>query len=275
MLKFGNTFVNFGGTYLTDWASYSKDMNPLNLPTNTIRCKFSSGYTPTMGDTQTLVDSTNNIWDIYKESNNWNSLFNEYSKEHKLLEVLGANTKNVTSMVSLFRHCISLTKVALFDTSSVTDMTEMFYNCTSLTTVPLFNTSKVTTMFYMFYYCISLITVPLFNTYNVTDMRNMFDNCTSLTSVPLFDTSSVTVMDYMFFHCYNLTYIPLFDTSSVTDMNYMFVDCRYVKSGALALYHQASSQATPPVGHQSTFRNCGSSTTTGSTELVQIPSSWK
>lgn len=44
-------------------------LNPLNLPPNTIRVKFSSGYTPTMDDTQTLVDANENVWDIYKQSN--------------------------------------------------------------------------------------------------------------------------------------------------------------------------------------------------------------
>lgn len=124
--------------------------NPLGLPSNTIRCKFSSGYTPNMGDTQTLVDSTNNIWDIYKEDNNWRSLFNG---NNYLLEVIGANTTNVTAMNIMFQYCHGLTTVSLFDTSNVTNMGGMFQGCDYLTIIPLFNTSNVVTMQNTFYNC--------------------------------------------------------------------------------------------------------------------------
>ena len=125
------------------------------LPPNTIRCKFSAGYTPTMGDTQTLVDVDNNIWDIYKASNDWSSLFGNCSD---LLEVLNANTSNVTDMKWMFSYCTSLTTAVLFDTSNVTDIHSMFYWCTSLTTIPLFDTS------------------------NVIDIRAMFQNCSNVES---------------------------------------------------------------------------------------------
>ena len=97
MLKFGNTYLNYGGTYLSGWEACDP-YNPLDLPTNTIRCKFTNGYTPDMGETQTLVDSTNNVWDIYKASNNWTSLF---SSNTNLLEVLGANSSNVINMYKM------------------------------------------------------------------------------------------------------------------------------------------------------------------------------
>ena len=113
------------------------------------------------------------------------------------------------------------------------------------------------------------------NTTGITNMSSVFTTCTSLTTVPLFDTSSVTDMSYMFNGCSNLTSITLFDTSKVTNMNSTFNNCTNVQSGALALYQQASSQTTPPSRHSSTFKNCGSNTTTGSAELEQIPSGWK
>jgi surface protein len=149
--------------------------NPLGLPPFTIRCKFKSGYTPTMGNSQTLVDSTENVWDIYKDSPNWADLFRTNSN---LLEVLGANT------------------------------------------------------------------------------------------------SSCTRMRYMFAYCSSLTTVPLFDTSSCTDMSYMFKSCTNVQSGALALYQQASTQATPPSNYSGCFESCGSNTVTGRAELAQIPTSW-
>jgi len=246
-------------------------LNPLGLPPFTIRIKFKSGYTPTMGDSQTLVDTDENVWDIYKNSTDWTSLF---EKNSKLVEVLGANTSSCTNMSYMFNYCTALTTVPLFDTSSCTNMSYMFQNCSSLTTVPLFDTSSCTNMSYMFYSCIALTTVPLFDTSSCTDMSRMFNYCTALTTVPLFDTSSCTNMSYMFNYCNALTTVPLFNTSSCTDMSYMFYRCRNVQSGALALYQQASTQATPPSSHSYCFSNCGSNTVTGAAELAQIPASW-
>ena len=147
------------------------------LPEKTIRCKFTAGYTPAMGDNQTLVDAGENIWDIYKSSDDWTGLFTNCTA---LLEVLGANTTGVTNMGYMFSDCTNLAAVPLFDTSSVTRTNSMFYSCTNLTAVPLFNTSSVTLM------------------------QNMFRECTSLTIVPLFDTSNVTNMDDMFRNCFNV-----------------------------------------------------------------------
>ena len=169
------------------------------LPSHTIRCRFKTGYTPSTGDSQTLVDASNNIWDIYKASNSWSYMFS--SDASNLVEVIAANTTGVTVMSGLFYMC-------------------------------------------------------------------------EIATVPLFDTSSVTNMAGMFMMCHDLTSVPLFDTSSVTDMSYMFYDCSAVQSGALALYQQASGQATPPSNYASCFTNCGSNTVTGAAELAQIPSSW-
>lgn len=155
------------------------DYNPLNLPPHTIRCKFSAGYVPSMGDSQTLVDASENIWDIYLSSNDWIGLFYEILP---LVNVIGANTTGVVNMRSMFYGCSDLISVPLFDTSSVTDMTSMFKNCTNLASVPLFDTSSVTTMVDMFYWCTSLKIVPLFDTSLVTDMRSMFDGCHAVES---------------------------------------------------------------------------------------------
>ena len=142
------------------WLKKPADpLNPLGLPPNTIRVKFNSGYTPpsTLGDTQTLVDSTNNIWDIYKDGTKLTML----AGNTNLLEVLGANTSNITDMSYTFSSCTALTNVALFDTSNVTNMLGMFdmyyaSGTAALASVPLFDTSKVTNMISMFYKCINV-----------------------------------------------------------------------------------------------------------------------
>lgn len=133
---------------------------------------------------------------------------------------------------------------------SGTNFRSFLYGCTNLVEVLGANTTGITNMGYMFTYCFSLATVPLFDTTSVTNMYGMFESCKSLTA------------------------IPLFNTSKVTNMSSAFESCSNVETGALALYQQASTQATPPTNHTNTFYYCGSNTTTGAAELAQIPSSW-
>lgn len=152
---------------------------------------------------------------------------------------------------------------------------ELLFKQKDLNEVLWANTTGVITMNHMFFGCTSLTYVPLFDTSKVTSMPSMFMECSSLKSVPLYDTSKVTDMDSMFWECTSLKSVPLFNTSNVTYIGFMFRDCINVESGALALYQQASTQATPPPEHDQTFYNCGSNTTTGAAELAQIPYGWK
>lgn len=221
-------------------------LNPLGLPPFTIRCKFDAGYTPTMGTSQTLVDEDENVWDITKNSNNWDGLFQGC---YFIFEVLGANTTSVTSMNEMFNGCVRFASIALFDTSSVTSMNLMF-NATTISELPLFDTSSVTSMNRMLCSCRYLTKLPLLNTHSAMDMKGMCMGCEGLTQ------------------------IPLFDTTSATDVSSMFSGCMYVESGALALYQQASSQANPPAKHASAFDSCGVRTTSGMAEFNQIPKDW-
>lgn len=145
LYKKNNAFVGYSNNAPID------PYNPLGLPPNTIRVKFISGYTPSMGDVRTLVDSTNNVWDIYKQNDEWINLFKGCTTQ--LLEVLGANTTNVTNMRQMFVNCNALTNVQLFDTSNVTDMGSMFELCISLKSIPLFDTSKVIIFNFAFSSC--------------------------------------------------------------------------------------------------------------------------
>lgn len=248
--KHDNGFVRLNTKFVQGGPS---EFNPLNLPPHTVRVRTSNGYAPkksqyTKYDSATLVSGTTDVYDVYKNNQSFESLLSDCNN---VVDILGANTRGVTSMDS------------------------MFYSCTSLSSVPLFDTSKVTNMRFMFGICKSLPSVPLFDTSNVTNMKSMFASCSSLTNSPLYDTSKVTNMDSMFYHCYILSSVPLFDTSNVNDMRSMFDYCYNVQSGALALYQQASTQANPPTYHDCTFRYCGRYTQTGAAELAQIPSNWK
>ena len=241
MLKFGNDVLKVD----TSWIDYHPEpdpYNPLNLPPNTIRVRWTDGMvpeTPLATTTMVQVSSEPNIWDItcntpYIPDRNyvsWNYLFDPGSygggmNTSYLKEVLGANSSNVRSMAHMFLSCDRLESVALFDTRNLGVMTEMFMDCDWVE------------------------------------------------SLPLFDTSSVYNMDKAFANMSHLKNIPLFDTSYVHYANNTFSGCSRVESGALAMYNQMSSQANPPVAHEDTFHLCGWFTTTGAAELAQIPTSW-
>lgn len=167
------TAVYYGSTKL--WEATP------SLSAGTIRCKFSTGYTPAMGDSQTLVDASENIWDIYKSGNSWSSLFYSISA---LVSVIAANTTGVTKMSNTFDGCSNLTTVQLFDTSSVTAMSAMFKGCSGLTSVPLFDTSSATNMSNMFQNCTMVQSgaLALYNqastqTTPPTNHTNTFYNC--------------------------------------------------------------------------------------------------
>ena len=121
---------------------YEDMYNPLDLPANTLRIKFSQGYTPTKGDTRTLVDAEQNIWDIYIASNDWSSFYYDYDGV-EILDVMGANTTNVTSMFDTFHSCINMTHIALFDTRNVIDMSQMLIRCEALTAIPSYDVTNV------------------------------------------------------------------------------------------------------------------------------------
>ena len=183
--------------YKSNCINYKDPYNPLDLPPNTIRVKFKSGYTPTMGDTQTLVDSNENVWDIYKQSNDWSNLFafETAGADVIVLEILGAETSNVTNMYKLFYFCKSLTTITLFNTSNVTNTGSMFHGCEALTSIPLYVTSKVTDMKWMFCGCKSLTSIPLFDTSKVTDISYMFRDCTNVQSGALALYQQVSTQD--------------------------------------------------------------------------------
>lgn len=234
--------------------------NPLNLPPYTIRLKYIDGYTPKKPSTSAAkywsskqVSVSPNVWDISYTTSYWslNGYPDYFGTKDNILEVLGANTTNVTDMSALFSKCHNLSSIALFDTSNVTTMFRLFEDCESLITVPLFNTSKV------------------------TSMQTMFQNCYNLKEIPLFDTHNVNNLSYFCYKCVSLTKVPLLNTYNLYQINHGFTGCYKVETGALALYQQMSTQATPPAAHGDCFYNCGRDTTTGAAELAQIPSGWK
>lgn len=139
--------------------------NPLGLPQYTVRAKLSSGVTPSISpyytSSVTLVDSVNNIWDLYLMQTSWNfdsSFFSVFDiPRGEVLEILGANTTGVTNMYKFCYYEEGLTSVVPFDISSVTDARYMFGYCVRLTSVPSFNpSSSLTNVNYMFRNCLAV-----------------------------------------------------------------------------------------------------------------------
>lgn len=156
---------------------------------------------------------------------------------------------SLTSLLKFFASASGVSKVIIngWNPSGV-DCTRMFYNC-SVTEVIFPDNAKVTNAWHMF-------------------------NSSSIMNAPDLDLSSCTVSDSMFSNCTALQSVPLYATDSITNCSSMFNGCTAVESGALALYQQMSTQATPPTSYSGCFTNCGSDTVTGAAELAQIPTSW-
>lgn len=241
---FLNSNINIAGSFVDKY-------NPLGLPDKTIRVKFTPGYTPYMGDTRTLVDSQNNIWDIYRNNDysfSWERLFVNNSA---LTDILGANITAVQSLQQTFGSCTALTSVALFDLSKAKNISYMFQGCQNLEYIPEFDVRNATTMY------------------------SIFSTCHKLKSASLLNTSAVTSIGFSFYDCSSLKYVPLLNTTNMQYTYAAFNNCYNVISGALALYNQLTAQTIPSSSHAYTFYNCGINTTQGAAELAQIPSDWK
>lgn len=286
----------------------SDPYNPLGLPDYTARLQFASGATPTSSKgTFTQVSSSPNVWDWHYEDSNWEfALSTQYepTKNPTPISVvptaiLGLNAKNVTNVSYMFSGDTGLTSVGTIDLSDATNTihmfaycsdlasvntvympsvysaTGMFYYDSSLTATPtIISTSDLASVSDMFANCSKLVHASVFDTSGVTSFDSMFGSCTKLVDTPLFDTSNATNLSSMYYSCQKIKTVPLYDTAKATTVMSMFSGCWAVQSGALALYQQMSTQATPPSDHRQCFTQCGADTTTGAAELAQIPSSW-
>jgi hypothetical protein len=164
-----------------------------------------------------------------------------------------------------------------FPSNRAITVEKMYYNCSALTSATL-NGLHCSTAYQAFIGCQNLTSATLSNCV-IEDARQMFGSINSGAPCLLSDSLTMTNVKVvgsasaMFAKC-NLTTVPLFDTSETTSMTNMFAYNHNVESGALALYQQASSQATPPSSYSNCFAGCGRDTVTGAAELAQIPTDW-
>ena len=282
--NFGSVYLGstkMGPAYLGNVKVYSSvpNYNPLNLPPYTIRFRFADGGSPSRNaGILTRVSTSPNVWDLTYTSPDWSKLFygnglNYWSSE-SVLEILGANSTNVTNMDSMFYKCSNLTSVALFDTSSVTNLGMAFYQCSSLTSIPRFDTHLVTSFVSTFYQCTSLASIGDIDTSASTDMQYTWGYCPSLTALPKLNLSSSVVIGGMCYGCSSLRTIPpLIFSNNLKSPIHAFQECVNVESGAYDMYLTLS--AIPDLwSYSDTFTNCGSNTVTGRADLARIPRSW-
>jgi len=229
----------------------------ITLPPYTIRLLYRDGITPDFtrplnrGATITQVSAEPNIWDVTLESSDWTALFMAYTAiQNDLLEVLAANTTNVTNMSNLFSENRALTSIRSLDTTNVTNMQRLCFYCTSLTSIPQLKSQNVTNAKAAFADCFALTFIPIIDFPNATDVGSLYASCTSIIEVPLLNIPKATIVNYLFSGCYN------------------------VKSGALALYRKLALQESI-TSHTRSFWDCGRDTIEGAAELAQIPDDWK
>ena len=270
--KHDNGFVRLNTKFVQGGPT---EFNPLKLPYHTIRIK----YNGSLSQNTTLyfkpwTGYAGGIYDIYLgTTNNWNSLF---YNDTNLLEVLGANSKGVSSTVGMFSHCYNVTGISTFDTSKVQNTTNMFYSCINLNSVGPHPLDEDTMADYMFYSCYNLSSIPDFgdtkltscqamfdgcrklssapslDTSDVTSTYMMFESCSSMTSVPFYDTHNVLSSNRMFYDCHSLIHSPTFDLSKVTDMNGMYANCSALTS--VPLFHTTFTNKTGNMSNA--FYNC-------------------
>ena len=244
------------------------DPNPLNLPSHTIRVKFRHGFTPANDrthsfDSITLVDSTENVYDLTKNSNDWHGLLTggqsgSIFDENSVLEVLGANSSEVTNMYDMYSTQESLTSVAYSDTSSVTNMENMFLECYGLLSLPEFDTSNVVYFANFASGCSLIQSIPAYNLNKVLDMSNAFAYCEAVTEIPDFDCD---------------------DIGAGTDelvVAYAFQGCRNVETGITRMYNKLKDKDYwDSYNYACVFLDCGVDTESGRAELAGIPNWWK
>ena len=243
-------------------------VTPLHVPPFTIRFQFvddSSSFDPTQqtwyyGIEATWTHVEGSVWDFYYPVSSWwngvnpnykfcifggNPGGNKYNAgplQNVKFNVIDANVTGVEYAPRLFWDCRKLQSICLFDTSGLKEVGGWFERCLGLSYIPDFDFSGVVHE----------------NQYS-RDFAQFYDLSKAQ---PSSSTKGLLAVP-------NLT-LP---ASGSLIFDSMFNSAKYVESGALALYTKAAAIGTP-YSTTSAFRNCGVATTTGASELAQIPTSW-
>lgn len=249
MLKYNGNVIKLSGS----WANYVLPYTP-TLPAKTMRFEFSgsmedpTGFGWKSGSVWTRVSSSPNVWDYYRNSDDWGYefvLINDVYIPLSGFKILEANLSGVTNM--------SGACVATYLSSD-----QFFLKCTSIENV---YAPDIIYMSYAFAY-------EGWYNYGPSSLR-------SISFAPgSFSNGRNINCEGMCCGRQSLQTVPMFDTTHVINVNNMFRKCEYVESGSLALYEQMANQTNVPPDHDKCFDDCGTSTTSGRAEYDQIPRSW-
>ena len=191
--------ININPLEESTYALLSSDQKTLTFYHDTMKdsregtiYELNTSYNPAWSSVSTITDVVFDSSFAQARPKTTEYWFNNQANLKNITGIQYLNTSEVTSMVSMFNGCSSLTNldVSHFNTSNVTTMVSMFNGCSSLTSLD----------------------VSQFNTSHVTTMASMFANCSSLTSLDVssFVMSSDLVATNLFNGCKNLKdlYIP-------------------------------------------------------------------
>ena len=211
------------------------------LPVRTFRFKFSNAAF----DPSTTLASANLTWTaVNAASGIWDAL----------------NIKTGTDpYYELFRGLLSTTNMGSVrcelvgaNASDMVNATGLFRSCDALTTIGKMDLS------------------------NVTNATLMCSDCTKLGYFADTNMDSLENANAMFYNCSVFQLIPnLGQLPNITAVQSMFQNCKWAYTGILAMYNILSARITTASNYRQCFRQCGTSSSSGSAELAQIPSGWK
>lgn len=247
MLKYNGNVINLSGS----WANYVLPYTP-TLPAKTMRFEFSNdldgptGSVWKSGAVWTRVSSSPNVWDYYRNSDDWSLEFVGNDIYVPLgFKILEANLSGVTNMSGA---CVATNG----------SRNQYFLSCTSIENLYV---PDIIDMAYAFAY-------EGWYNYGPSSLR-------SISFAPgSFANGRDINCEGMCCGRQSLQTVPMFDTTHVINVNNMFRKCEYVESGSLSLYEQMANQTNVPTDHEKCFEGCGTETTSGRAEFNQIPRSW-
>ena len=202
--------------------------------------------------------------------------YNPYGLPANTIRIKYNNLLSPTGSFDSYTYVSSDSTSKTFDVYKASnDWSQFMYGNKNLYEVMGANTQNVTSLYYAFRNCYNLTKVGLSNVSSNKSFYMTFAGCSSLTSIPTYNSQNVSGMYRMCYNCSALKSVPLIQTNKVVDSRGAFENCVNVTGGAYSLYQQLSTQTNPPTSYSATFKNCGSATTQGATDLNKIPTAWK
>lgn len=260
-----------------DWKSISMTQNDNTLLSTpyTLRFFFSNiTYDPTTvsgwksGSTWTRVSSDPNIWDYTHETSNWDDEFNKKftSESNEVIILAAGDLSGITSMKTVV-YASGKVAGGTFGSGNASNISYITYICD-------LNTPNVTNMDGLLFGCRYLAVAPKLNTSSCTSLLSTFDTLYCTLMIPDIDMSHVTNMRATYSKCFSLLYTPDFSNvnSNLNLCQYCFERAYNLTDGLKAAYDNLV--LTSNTNHASCFSQAGSKSTTGATELAQIPTTW-